>query len=483
MKLFRYIKHEKGTVLGLLIISLLWVGMKYWMASWMNTSNGTLYVISLILSAICGAILFLVTLFFLSVIKNTWKNLDENIERARLQKEEKIKQCEEQERIASGKWEFPCDLFLQRCRQNKVTNIDNPFYFNKAKLLAIAVLKESSIPEEFNNLYINDEKIREYFLIGLQNEEAEEQRIQEEKQAKKLKEEQMELERQRVPQESTASKYEHAQLRNAAILITKYGREKRDTMLALELATLNEVIEQKIDEIKTKKKDAEAAQEAMLKLGVAVMSASQEPTKDWGLTAGVASAVAGPMAGAVVASDILRENQEIEMRNAQVRAQCSKHTAQMVNDITSSSDEAIVKIEKEKDTLLEKRMKIERQRELTQQKVVLENVGLLELKEFIKPRVHKIQRNKNNVTEVEIDIRNNYVPDVPEGVNIVVDGSFSVDIYSDSIHLGTANVPFPLYGLPCGKTTRVKALCPYFLSGDHKYKVKYTYHHLWAMEQ
>lgn len=402
------------------------------------------------------------------------QRIDEKQREDHLQYEEKKKK-EEQEimekRFASGTWDFPKEKFYNLCKDNAIKDLNDPFTMQKACLLAASLLEDAGVPKQYHNIYVSGEKVKEYYTSW--NEILEE----------KKRKEQEEFERKsREPQRARPDATELKIINGNKALYGKHGIDKRTAMFDQEIAEITNAIRMLEREITVRDRKRREAQQAIDQLGFALQAASRESTKNWGFAGGIASALGGPAAGIVAASDVMRENAAIEARNQQNSAYYAKMTANMMISLGESKSLSTYELEKEKTKLEERRTEIREEQKKNRTKVVLEGVDKEALLSYIKPELKEVARNKNDVLEIELTVANSYVPKVPDGVKIVMDGNISLEVYSGDICVGSAYAPLPLYGIPCGESGTVKALCTNYLEGTPKYTVRYTYNDLWVME-
>lgn len=396
---------------------------------------------------------------------------EEKAEEERIAREQEQKRRQERERnelFASGKWKFPKEKFYNLCQKNAATDMDNAFCLQKAQLLANSVLKEEGVPQQYHKLYNSNEKVKEYYDTQHSIVEAANAKLQQEYERKT-----------REPQRARMNEIERATISLAERVRNVYGREKRSFLLLNDINNLSNAIKDLDAKIVKEEENRESIKQATRGVIEANTKLNNASKQNWGLAGGIADAIAGPGAGIIAAGNSIRHNAEIDAKN---RAENS-HYSQISFDLESGSYNRQWKLEREKTRLTSKLEELNNIKNLAMQKVVLEDVSTQELKKYISPKVVSIKRNNNDVLEVTINIKNTYEPHVPNNVKMVVDGFISADVYRDKILVGTAYAPFPLYGIPCGETAKVTALCPYYLEGDQKYTLKYKYHNLWVMEQ
>lgn len=198
-------------------------------------------------------------------------------------------------------WEFPVADFYDYCTKNGIQHLNNSFFVEKAKLLALTILKEEEIPvpEEYHRRYLDAKRLKEYFQKG-------KEQVEEEIAIEKHNEEIWNS----TPHKATPNTAQAYQLELAQKVASQLGTDKRHLMLRYSIAKLD-------DEIRLKKE----GQEAIRQVGFLISSsAAQQKKSDWAILGGIAEGIAGPAAGVAVAMDAIQKNAEIEKWNQQNRA-------------------------------------------------------------------------------------------------------------------------------------------------------------------
>lgn len=386
-----------------------------------------------------------------------YTKVTEIVSERKAKKEQKQKEDALIHSLKTGEWKFPSREFYTRCIDKKIRNLDDKFYIQKARLVAEGILHEKQIPQAYISSFCSDEQLIKAFN------EAKESIAQEKAREKALQEKKQE-EWNRVPHRGNPDKAQEHAISLASKLVGLSGVNKRKTMLEDSLSILNKNIQDKVD-----------TQQAFAILGSAISnSAYEEKQRDWATAGGIASAIAGPVAGAAVAINTMEENRAIAARNAENRAAVQR----LGNSISSLSVDSSASVETMRDTA----NKIYAEIASINEKVVLEDADTATLENFVTITAHKITKKKTNIIEVSITLENTFVPDVPEDVKIVVDGMYIVDIYAGDTRVGTANIPLPLYGVECGKTARATGYCINSMAQKCEYSMKVIRRKLWAME-
>ena len=352
-------------------------------------------------------------------------------------------------------WDFPVADFYDYCIKNGIQHLNNSFFVEKAKLLALTILKEEEIPvpEEYHHRYLDTKRLKEYFQKGKEQVEKE---IAIEKHNDEIWNS--------TPHKATPNTAEAYQLELAQKVASQLGIGKRQLMLRYSIAKLD-------DEIRMKKE----GQEAIRQVGFLMSSsAAQQKKSDWAILGGIAEGIAGPAAGVAVAMDAIQKNAEIEKWNQQNRAAVNRVAIDIANS-ANNLNSTISEMEMAK-------LLLSRELSALEQKVVLTEHETAELWKKLKIRTDSVIKSETNVLEITTTIENVYIPDVPEHVRITMDGVLSAKVYFKDTFVGTAIIPLPLYGVECRATATFTSLCEDYIGLDGKYKVIYEPIALWAME-
>ena len=400
-----------------------------------------------------GLVLALCTFIWFKIASNAAKIKFES-QSAQEQKEQAAREAKQkrQELLASGAWEFPVVDFVSRCKKAGVTDLDSAFYVSKAMKIAATILSEHNIDIEYHKLYVSENLIKSHWKNGSR-------RIHLDEEEKARAEE----ERRRTPQTAVPNEEESESIRAAKQILNQTGIQKRQAILEKKLNDLRQ-------EINKKEEGAKALRDLG---GIIASSAYQEKPKDWATLGGIASGIAGPGAGAAVAVNAMVENERIEARNAQNRAAVARMSLDM-NRNAMSVEEAIPDLRRNADLVRTELYALD-------EKVVLA-VASKELEKSLKCVSFNVKKSKTEVLEITASIRNSYVPDVPDGVKITIDGVIVVDVLCDGIHIDEAYLPLPLYGIECGKTDKVYGYCTKYMIGNREYTLSVRSMNVWAME-
>ena len=357
--------------------------------------------------------------------------------------------------IKEGSYRFPCKAFYEKCLANGIVHISNSYEKSKAALLVLETIKENihlirlTLTEADCTIYINNcEKL---FSEG-QCEFSESQRKKEEKN-KFPKNGQYEIkDKSQVEFHEKFSNYNKSS-----------PKSKRDAILNSNLKELNI----KIDQIKQ-------ARESMLTTAAIVKSSySSKKTGDIAFLSGVANGIAGPGAAAMTAVNVAAQNAQIEAENRANQAAAKQLSDTFVrSSISADAEERRCKTNIE---LCKAELK------KLQTKVVFnEEIDYFGKLQFAAPQFTFHDKS----IHIEVRVKNNYKPDVPEGVRCCIDGSVFATIYcDDKTQIKKVHLALPLYGIECGKEETLIFASDRYMEGSHSnYRVKFEAGELWLME-
>lgn len=400
-----------------------------------------------------GIAICIISLFAYLVDKRE-QNLKVVEEKQRL-REERLRKIQKENKMhpsAEGSWLFPTEKFYQYCREQKAVDLSNEFGYTKARAIAKQLIQEA-FPEadmSYFQGYLTKEKLQEFLDAG---------KPQAELTAKR------ELAKKKQVRFAKAYPYEATFIKRATAVSSLTGNEKRVKMLTDLLNDCDDRIQ--------KLKDSE---EAMKQLAM-VYAGAQKKENDWAILGGAANGIAGPVASAAVVWDTMKKNGEIAKYNEgmrQVSADVLKGTFAVAGD----------------------RYKVERERENVKQrldeakgKVSLSKPGAREILESMSVNTEHghVTKNDSGVLECAFDIRlkKSLVLDVPEGLNMVVDGTIRAKVMMEDIYVGEVDFPLPIYGIPCDMTKSVtlNGMCDRSMEYDGKYTLELAEEqNLWVME-
>jgi len=366
-----------------------------------------------------------------------------------------MRDAQAMQRYQNGTWAFPAKEFYRKCTENGITKLDHAFSLEKAKLLVVKIMQkqEYPVPAEYQHWYVSEQKLREYFQTG-------QLEIKQLAEAEKQKRDEWN----RTPHKASPNEEQCALFALACGTKDLYGIQKRKYLLENSVRSIEEQIRRQKE-----------AKEAMRQVGVLLSSsAAQKPKSDWAMLGGIAEGIAGPAAGIAAAADAMRKNAETEEWNRQNRQAVDRITM----DIYSRANEVnatITEMETAK-RLLSKELAA------LSEKVVLSGIDTGTLWNHLEIRTDRVVKSETNVLVLTTTLKNNYIPDVPEEVQMTVDGVLKATVYRKDTVVGTAIVPLPLYGAECQSAVSFDSLCEDYMEGNKSYHVCYEPIALWLME-
>ena len=394
---------------------------------------------------------FLIALY---VYRSNDRILRSKIEEDEKKSKELIKEAEEREALyaslRSGTYDFSALDFYKKCEAEGITSLDNEFSEKKAQLIAENIFKDMGAPDGSYQSYMD--KIPTYFAEG--------------KKARNVELRQIETDNKKPKVGSLTD--DEAKIRD---FNNKYscihGMDKRKRILSDE-----------INQIDTDIAKIQEAQEALMQLGTIMASSMSTQKKSSGaFEVSLANSVGGTGAAVLAAMDVAERNAKVERYNAESRAQAAKWIQTTVDgSMEANRSECSLKKSKE---LLKSEL------EKAKGKLALDSIDQEELLEGLNCtcKLSNIKRNAES-TSFEIKCNNTYVPNVPDGVKMSIDGSLIAKIYCDKNTLiDEVKVALPLYGIECGKEETLKGVSEMHMDGEHtNYMVKIFANDLWLAE-
>lgn len=397
-------------------------------------------------------IAFLIILIKRSAKKEKEKREKERqiLELERLHKKQEINRLNQSGK--EGKWKFPAEEFYRRCSEKKAEDISSEYGFIKAKGIAEQLIVELCPEADIScfQSYLTKEKLQEFLNAGKPLAE-----LTARKQLAKKK---------RVCL-AKAYPYEATFVERASAVSNLTGCEKRVKMLT----DLLHDCDQKIEDLK-------AGEKAMEQLAM-VYAGAQKKESDWAILGGAANGIAGPVASAAVIWDTMKKNGEIAKYNEGMR----KVSADVLSGTLTISDNRY-KVEKEREN-------VKQRLEEAKSKVSLSKPDAKEIFEsfYVDTQYGKVTKNDSGVLKCALDIRlgKPLALDVPEGLNMVVDGTIRAKVMMEEIYVGDVDFPLPIYGIPCDMTKSVTldGMCNRSMEYDGKYTLELAEgQNLWVME-
>ena len=382
------------------------------------------------------------------------KTEKEERERQRLVKEHlhKIQKLDEFNKSGKeGKWQFPTAKFYQDCNEKKVDDVSSEYGYNKARSIAEQLIREACPEADMScfQTYLTKEKLQEFLDAG---------KPQAELIAK------WQLSQKKQVHFAKAYPYEATFIKRATAVSRLTGNEKRVKMLTDLLNDCDDRIQ--------KLKDGE---EAMKQLAM-VYAGAQKKESDWAILGGAANGIAGPVASAAVIWDTMK-NGAIAQYNEGMR----QASADVLSGTFAVADDRY-KVEKEREN-------VKQRLDEAKGKVSLSKPDTKEIFESFRvdTQYGKVTKNDSGILECALDIqlKKPLVLDVPEGLNMVVDGTIRAKVMMEEIYVGDVDFPLPIYGIPCDMTKSVTldGMCDRSMEYDGKYTLELAEkQNLWVME-
>lgn len=382
-------------------------------------------------------------------------------ERTRIAEENKRKEQEQiaiiKQNIKEGKWIFPAEKFYQLCCANYATALDNDFGFQKARKIAEQLLREYVDGIDLSDCeeYLKKESLESFFEKG--------KALAEESAVRAKEAEKRKIIAQKQPRNATPTEEQRTFIHRATELWNLYGYDKQVRILTILAGDYD-----------TKIKDLREGQIAMAK-AAALIGNIQEKERDWSIVGGIVDGFAGPVAGVVAAANVVAKNQEIRERNAHMR----KTSADIMSGIPTLSGD-IITLERELE-------KIKKKLDEVKCKVVLTKPIADEIWENISVGKTTVKKNASGVLSiaVPISLKKPFVLDVPDNIQMVVDGVLKAEVWFEDTCVGTVYFPLPVYGIPCNMTEpyTLDGMCGRFVEYNGEYTVKFAdTQNLWIME-
>lgn len=188
--------------------------------------------------------------------------------------------------------------------------------------------------------------------------------------------------------------------------------------------------------------------------------------RDWAVQGGIANAIAGPVAGAMVASDTARKNAEIRERNA--------HAYKQMNDLAVKNFDRYFEVSRDFRT-------IEEALESTQTKLFDIEMNQKELFEKLEIEITNLGVTISGACKLSVCIEQTKSIRLFDEVDAVVDGTISAELFQNDKLIGKALLVLPIDGTQ--KLCIVEGICTEKFDQKIPVTVKYKPYHLWAMEK
>ena len=195
------------------------------------------------------------------------------------------------------------------------------------------------------------------------------------------------------------------------------------------------------------------------------MKSTQQKEHDWAIHGGIASGIAGPIAGAVTAVNIQAKNARIRAENA-ARMQAALPGYMFATGTASGNRENANRIQKE---IAEVQMKL------------VSDDTAEELLKYITFTNTEVRISEVGTCVIETVASLNPDFKIFGDVDTVVDGTIIAKLYEGNNLVGTAQMVLPLYGV--GQNVNLTGMCLECGEQGKNYSVKFAASNLWAMER
>lgn len=258
--------------------------------------------------------------------------------------------------------------------------------------------------------------------------------------------------------ENTAAEQKMAKLRGEENQILKdntqyisyYGREKRIQICKDCIRLCDEVIEQ-----------CERQDKQITKGG----NALYQNKGDWAVAGGIASGLAGPVAGLAAALNVQQNNLAIDASNKAVASMMFAMGGQVFKTKNAA---------KEKKEFWEKRL-------AKAQQSLVEDLPVDDLYNALNIELVKKERSETGAARIQARVSQRKPIKVFKDVDAVVDGSLSVEVRKKKEVLGKGTITFPYEG--AGRSFIVDVVCKGTIPDPDQFTIRFKPNKLWAIER
>lgn len=391
------------------------------------------------------AAIFIFPAFFQINKYKLGRELEENKKKAQERMQKRQAEIEKvNQQVKEGTWEFPIESFYAACKEASVTTLETEYGISKAKLIASDILLHAGVARDNYKQYLKPHVLKKYFAEG---------QVLAGDTVKQKKQ----------PRDASPTDEESTFIRRAAEIAALSGIDKRREMLAFLWG-----------EYSAKIRAMQEGQEALMQLGM-IYAGQKQKEGDWAIVGGIASGIAGPIAGIMAASETIANNSKIREHNEAMRKASIDIMSGIPNLVGSE-----VELEKERD-------KINQQQRELWNKVVLSSYTSADIWANIQLGKPTVKNKASGVLAISlpVSIKKPFVLDVPENIVMVVDGTIKGEVWFEDKLVGDVFFPLPLYGIPTNMTAEVSidGMCGRSVKYDGKYTVKIAdEQNLWIME-
>lgn len=353
------------------------------------------------------------------------KAAKEEAERKAAEKERQRKVEQRQQQNQRGKdhsWLFPAEEFYNMCAKENATDLSNEYGFVKATNYAKQLIaRENPLADmsSFND-YLEKEKLQSFLNLG---------------KLKAQKGTQVEAARNSVARSANLTPKEATFLKRVYEARNLTGNQKRVKMLSDFLEDCNA-------EYQGKKNEAEAWKQLATVYGM-----QKQKEKDWSIRAGAAHGIAGPVAGAMTALEVMQENEKIREYNRGVQETTHGYIGQAVKALDAQATVTVMRNHLEK-CIEEAKGKIALSNPNAD--VLWQNIIAADRDSFI---LEDTSGKLNIYMNIRLKLPVN--PDLPSNVKMVIDGTIVADVLHDGKKIGEVIFLLPVFGMPCDEPAAI----------------------------
>ena len=318
--------------------------------------------------------------------------------------------------------------FYKECKELNIDKLKNKSQYEKAKIIA----KKYSISEDQIEKIISKE--REAIL-----------KAETERAARKAFKQQ--FEKDSKEQQKMLTKYPY------------FGAKKRAAKYDKKIEALNK----KIKEI-----DEKISSFLYVKNDLANPSKITRSKQDWAISGGIASALAGPVAGIAVASQMIENNKKIEQQNREnirLAAKCSVTSEIKISELKKERKKVLDDIKDIEEEI--KRINIQLVQGLNKETAI----DLFE--------ISNVELTKSNLT---LFISLKQAQKIFDDVDAVIDGAFWAHIYQEKNYIGSVRVILPADGIDT-KLVKISVSTSIGIDPDVDFQIEYETERLWLIER
>lgn len=193
---------------------------------------------------------------------------------------------------------------------------------------------------------------------------------------------------------------------------------------------------------------------------------SKKREHDWAIHGGIASGIAGPVAGLAAAVRVSQENAQIRQNNAQLAELQYKYLGVVAGDVQKLNRQ----IESLEGQISSHRTKVIPE---TSEIKIMSNLNIV---------VQETSISQTGAFLIKASVKCNTPVSIYNELPGVIDGTIAADLYQEKQLVGTALMSLPVDGVDC-KPVIVEGMG---LSGANRlkgYKIKFRPYHLWEIEK